>query len=411
MIRTSRHFLNQLNTLKYSKYKEFVQEYRRVAREIIAYIWEYGYEDYDPKSNKFNLPKFLDYNSFDWIKTDLSARALSSLVTQVSGMLRACTDKQKRRIYVYEQKPSPKLKKKIDKFKTSAPSALNINPELSSKCADFEKSETHGLHGHVRLKSIGKAYGEIIIPIIRHRHSKGFESKKWNMKASFLCGQDRIEVRWEKDIPHKTEGSIVGADPGQTTIITFSDGQVTQKTKHGTDLKYICDKLSRKKKGSKAFRRAQQERDNIINYSIKQLNLSGIKQIKFEQNKNLRFGQNTSRSLKHFTYTAIEKQIKNVCELNGVHLILEPSAFYSQRCCACGWVQKSNRKGKRFSCKHCRHEMDSDLNAATNHEFFLPDIRGLVKSRMNIEGFFWDRDGVYDRFGQEFRVPDSELNE
>lgn len=48
--------------------------------------------------------------------------------------------------------------------------------------------------------------------------------------------------------------------------------------------------------------------------------------------------------------------------------------------------------------------MDADLNASKNHEINLPTAFHLIKSKMNISGFYMMPDGFYDRFGQELRV-------
>ena len=100
-----------------------------------------------------------------------------------------------------------------------------------------------------------------------------------------------------------------------------------------------------------------------------------------------------------------DKIIKN-CEETGV-LVTEQFSFYrSQRCNSCGWVQKSNRKGKIFKCQCCGHKDDSDVNAAKNHLSVLPDLPPfLLKQKLNIKGFFWNSKGIYDTAGVELTVP------
>ncbi|WP_293049307.1 zinc ribbon domain-containing protein [Mycobacterium sp.] len=115
--------------------------------------------------------------------------------------------------------------------------------------------------------------------------------------------------------------------------------------------------------------------------------------------------------LKHFTYTKIEDKLQSMAEERGVHVKLQSSAFRSQRCFECGWVQKKNRKGKSFCCAFCGRESDSDINAAENHTIELPSLRFLVGSGINRKGFFWMPDGLYNRDAQEIRVPDTFQND
>lgn len=82
--------------------------------------------------------------------------------------------------------------------------------------------------------------------------------------------------------------------------------------------------------------------------------------------------------------------------------------YYSQRCSNCGLVRKSNRKGKQYTCK-CGLQIDTDLNAAKNHEqdlYYLDwDLRKYIKNnRLNTGGgFYWYKSGVFNITGEEFR--------
>ena len=404
MIRSSKHYIEELNSGKRLKLKEYIQECRRVAGIIVKDIWENGYDGYHPVKNKFNCPKFIKYKTFK-VKTTLSARAVSTLVVQITGMLKNCTEQQRRRLYQYSITPTKSLLAAIQNFRVSAPDTSRLNPEISTNCCDFISSDKFNILGHLRLKAIGESFGHIIIPIKRHKHSEKF--KDYTMMTSFQICTNRIEVRWKKLIPIQKTGEILGIDSGQATVVTCSDGQITVKDIHGHNLKSICDTLARKKNKSKAFRRAQEHRTNHINWAVKQISLKGIKEVRFEDNKNLRSGRIVSRSLKHYTYSEIKQQIENMCELNGVRFVIHDSPYFSQRCCKCGWVQKKNRRGRLFTCSSCGHEADADLNAAVNHVQDLPSARSFIKSGRNKKGFFWISSGFYSRSGQEIGVPDS----
>ena len=122
----------------------------------------------------------------------------------------------------------------------------------------------------------------------------------------------------------------------------------------------------------------------------------------------INYGRNVNRELKHWTNTQIERALCKLSEETGVLFTLEESEFNSQRCYSCGWVQKSNRKGKKFKCRKCRHEEDSDYNASQNilirdTLFKLPF--GFRKSGLNLRGFYWTPSGLFNEIRQEFTVP------
>ena len=60
------------------------------------------------------------------------------------------------------------------------------------------------------------------------------------------------------------------------------------------------------------------------------------------------------------------RRIKELAELNGVHIQLINPNYTSQMCSKCGFVHKSNRKGEIFKCVNCEHTLDADWNASLN---------------------------------------------
>ena len=70
--------------------------------------------------------------------------------------------------------------------------------------------------------------------------------------------------------------------------------------------------------------------------------------------------------------------------------------FRSQRCSACGYVNKKNRKSQsEFKCVKCSHTAHADLNAAKNLSFDLKKIPAKVfLQKLNCKGFFWNSDGL-----------------
>ena len=170
-------------------------------------------------------------------------------------------------------------------------------------------------------------------------------------------------------------------------------------------LNKVLDKLANKRKGSKAFKKAQDHRENHINWSVNQLNFN-MRRLNYEKVKWLRHKSSCSRKSSHWTYKLIDRKVERRCEEEDVLLNLDDSTYMSQRCSSCGLVLKSNRKGSTYFCKNCGYEDDADFNSSHNHQqelFKLPF--GFRDLKLNIKGFFWRRDGVYGLDGEELSVP------
>lgn len=411
MIRSTRHNLTYANAGKRSLVREFISEYRRVAGIILDDMWNNGYSWNTPEGeltfnvsqNKLDHPRYIDYSGFD-IETTLSARALSSLVTQLCGVIGASVEKQRKRLYQYETTPSEALAEAIAENAPVKPDISRLNPELSSKCADIQKADGE-FEYFLRLKSIGSCFGHINLPLKAHLHSRKF--KVWTLKNSFLITENYVNLRWEKESVLKQEGTTVGCDQGLKDVVTLSDGTTSPKrNKHGKSLDSITLALSKCKKNSKRFHRKQDERKNFINWSVNQLNLTDIRQINLEEIANICYKKHTSRLLRHWTNTLIRDKIIRKCEELGVRVQMQKSTYRSQRCSCCGVVRKSQRKGKVYKCRECGLEIDSDLNAALNHEIDLPDIPiDLCREKRNRKGFYWLPEGFFDLSRVELRVP------
>jgi len=421
MIRNTKHTIKFSNTGKKEKYAEFVAEYRRVLQIYVDYMWTANYQWENKKGkvfvmdilhNKLEHPPYFDYNLIP-VKTSLYARALCSCSNQACGIIGSTVEKQRKRLYMLDkmlaklQLPSDKFIENLANGVPVKPNCSNVNPELSSKCANFIKTNGE-FNGFLELKCIGDHYGNIRIPI---KFTK--VSNKWKkvskLLGSFLLCQDNVKLRWKYEKPMKKRGREVGADQGKKTVLTLSDGQVTPKQdKHGHTLETIIESMAKKKKGSKAFKKKQDQRLNFINWSINQLNFKKIKEVKLEEIVNINYGKRAPRYLTHWMNTLIRNKVSGRCEELGVQVSLQSSAYRSQRCSCCGMVCKSHRKGKQYICSYCGNIIDADLNAAKNHEVDLPDVpKWLRNSKYNRKGFFWKSDGFYALDGSELRVPAS----
>ncbi len=78
--------------------------------------------------------------------------------------------------------------------------------------------------------------------------------------------------------------------------------------------------------------------------------------------------------MSNWTYIDIFDKLQRKCEEQNVSIVRVSPTCTSQRCFACGWVCKKNRKGKSFKCVKCEYAFDADLNAAKNISLNLREI-------------------------------------
>jgi hypothetical protein len=414
MIRTSKHTTNQLNENKAGYLDVFLCDYADAVEQYIDYIWnnKIAYEVnvkvkippaaegekpqvietkeqriIDIPNKKLNIPNFLS-NKLIPIDSELSARMLNAALTQALGLIKSVTEKFHKKQYALSKKQKTqtkdirKLQSWIDSHKPTKPRIDQecFKPELTSiNCELIKNVVTSSIFSHhFVLKSVyskntpkyksltdrdNKVTNRIAIPIKMHTRSDYWMHKPDAvMMTSFMLSRDFVYIRWEVNPEENNSTVIVGADAGQTTTLTLSDGNITTPCPHGHDLKSINNKMARKKANSKAFKRACDHQVNYINWSIKQLNLGQYNEIRLESNKNIKRGKRTSKSLRHWSWSKINKAITLQAEERNVSVQLQRSPYKSQRCNSCGWVQKKEPVWKTVPlsamppCGRCRYE-------------------------------------------------------
>jgi len=420
IIKTSRHSLKFANISKQDNLNAFMIEFLRVKWSLVDYFWTTKIswsadKVMDITNNRLDVPTFISTTNIE-LTTDISARALKLASGQALEVIKSATEKRRKQLYILNKLISEGDAQKASYLQKIIDSKPLVNPKrqhnesvrLDSNCCEYISGIGNEFDGFLKLKCLGKSYGHILLPIKNHRHANNLKSNGYQQMTTWALTKDMAMSHWKSDDRKSTGTKILGADQGQSTCLSLSDGQVTTFDIHGHDLHSICQKLSRKQKGSKAFKRAQAHRTNYVRAAINQLDFTDVKEVRLEELFQMRKGQKSSRSLSHWTYTEINAQVKKICQELGVQVIEQASTYRSQRCSDCGWVQKSNRKGKEFVCKQCGTCIDSDINGAKNHVVDLPKIPyGFTVKKYNRDGFYWSSDGIFDLSGQEITVPDA----
>ena len=283
---------------------------------------------------------------------------------------------------------------------------------------------------------------QLHIPLRSHHHFNELKSgivantqcKLEEIVKSLLVSKDGIEVRFKlSSIAKEAEFKFkkLGIDQGQRKLFTTAlsatkvnnvnkvKGEAEDKEKSiysllsETDLKEhlhsyahsyneVCDKIARKQKGSKGFKRAKEHRKNLINQAVNILAQifnfeDDVAEVCLEKLRRLGEGKNKSRKLQAFNYADLRYKLERKCIETNVRLTETSNAYRSQRCSLCGFVHKKNRLngGEEFVCLKCGFTLDADFNSAINQIAELPQLyhnRTLYPN--NSTGFYWLSSGV-----------------
>ena len=410
IIRSSKHGLKFCNKGKINEINQLISDYRILVQNIIDYLWQNHHKKLNIRKNKLNCPSLADSDLLDKFEWNYSERLKQAAGKQALAMIGTATEKRRKQLFTLKElkkknENTKYLQRKINLFPLVKPSASKINLELDQRFVDFNFDQKT-FTCFVRLKSIKR--GLIInIPLQRTKVFDKWKSEK--LKQCIRLSENHIYLMFDvKEPPQKKEGDIVGCDQGAKDILTFSDKQKVKKYQGRYELSDVMNILSRKKKGSKAFKRAQEFRKNLVNWTINNINFDHIKELRLEKLHQVGKGKRKSRFLSHWTYTLINDKLMRVSEEKGFLITEVPNEFRSQRCSKCGWVRKDNRKGKTFHCTKCEIKFDADENAASNLLFDLFEIPFWVRlNQINRSGFYWMENGLFDE-SQESIVPDTE---
>jgi len=400
MIRSSKVSLKFANASKADQLSVFISEYRNVVSRFVDLLWDAG-----------DIPSLLPKEFTSAVPTWLSARALQCAGKQASGIVRGTQKKQKKRAWMIAKlfedgkpKKAKKLQRIYDEVSLTKPNIHKVNPELDSRFVKLDLETDTSFDGWITLTSLGNKM-KLNLPFKRTRHFNKLLSSGEITSGIRISDKEATFMFELPDVPLKNEGTTLGIDIGQTTLLSCSNDIVSKTNKHGHDLKSITEAMCRKRKGSHAFQKCVAHRKNYVNWSINQINLKNVKQVNLENIKHLRRGRNASKQLSHWTYTTIFDKLESYCSERGVLISKVDPTYTSQRCSepGCGWTRRSNRKGKLFKCGKCGFTCDADLNASRNIALNLPGISREKRLKQdNRKGFY------YLAEGQEPIVPDVE---
>jgi transposase len=400
-IRCSKITTKFANQSKQDMVKKFLDSYKQLVQDFVDILWEMRND---------SIPSKLGAEITSIPQTWLSARIRQCAAKQARGIVVGTVKKAKEREAMIKKlidekkyKKARVLQSKHDKKKVSKPVLKTIFAELDERFVKVDIEPTNSFDGWVVIGSIGLKK-PIKIPFKRTIHFNEMYEKGF-LKNGVRLGYKNMDFNFEFVTPKKNEGGVIGVDIGKVNIFSFSDGVQIVKDSHGHTFDSIINKLAKKKKGSKGYKRVAAHRDNFTNWALNQVNWGGIKELRKENIKHIFKGKKVSRSLMGWNYRSVLDKVEQRCQKEGVLSVDVNPAYTSQRCSECGWVQKANRVSQSlFCCKQCNYTANADINAARNIGVPLAFVGHNVKSKwLNLKGFYLDEVAL----GQERIVPDN----
>lgn len=429
IIKSTKHNIEYNNTGKKKHLKVFLDDYRTVMSRAIDYYWEYYNLNTGTQCKEaYKVPKFYPFD--EQIKRDdlvISGRAFKCAVTQAHGMIKSVLKKYNKKLYalhVAQGKIIKNNKKACSKanearinswfFKNRFVPKPVVNKSVgaevntilvslvveSQNIKEFDLLFMFSSLFNASYKKYHLPSNKLNILSKQHRRYNHWDSIKQERLKSFLLTENYICIRFSILPPElKKTGNVSAIDQGINTLLTMvdTDNNVYKSgmNNHGFDFKDILLALARKKRGSKSFEKAAEHRKNYINWTINQLDLTVIKELRLEEIINIGYKQKRSKFLNGFTNKLISDKIQDATLLAGVQFLGQSSAYRSQRCNACGFVHYLNRSNKDkeiFHCRCCGHTANADVNAAKNHLVDgLPWLKPyIVKGINRTSGFYWN---------------------
>ena len=235
---------------------------------------------------------------------------------------------------------------------------------------------------------------------VHYRNSREVLGVIKNVTVSRKKGKWHVSIQTEREVakPVPTATTAIGIDVGIVRFATMDDGSyiapLNSFKKHQKRLKFYQRRMSRKKKGSKNWKKAvakvQKTHSTIANAredylhkitttisknhalvcieDVKVRNMSRSSKGNSEQHgKNVKQKSGLNRCILDQGWGEFRRQLEYKMEWNGGILIAVPPQYTSQTCPRCNHVSKDNRKKQaKFLCVKCTYENHADAVGAIN---------------------------------------------
>lgn len=231
------------------------------------------------------------------------------------------------------------------------------------------------------FSAIGKRVKTIVsIPEWFISRYPGFTVKAATIRFDKQTGILWANLIFRGDIePEEPSGEAVGLDRGLYSLITTSDGEhYTARETRAARRRYLYTRKQLQQKGTRSAKRLLKKHSGKEKRFMLNTNHIITKQIASNPNHNVfvlenlkgirnkRKGKILNTWLSQWAYHQLETLLTYKAEALGKQVVFVDPRYTSQRCNACGLIEKTNRCKNKYACKHCGVVEHADVNAARN---------------------------------------------
>lgn len=257
-----------------------------------------------------------------------------------------------------------------------------IRPEKSEYSAIRFDVRTVTLRGdQLSFSAIGKRVKTVIsIPEWFKERYPDFVMKAATVRFDKKTGTLWANLTYRGTLsPTEAMGEAVGLDRGLYSLVTTSEGKHYKAQEvRAVRRQYLYTRNKLQQKGTRSAKRllkklSGKEKRFMLNYNhiiTKELannpahNVFVLEDLKGIRNK--RKGKKLNTWLAQWSYYQLETLLVYKAEALGKRVVFIDPRYTSQRCSACGLIEKTNRYKNKYACKHCGYIEHSDVNAAIN---------------------------------------------
>jgi Putative transposase DNA-binding domain len=388
--------LSETNACKLAALDALAPVYQALCQQYVTYFCTEAAPD------KFHDPIFA---------TPLSERWHRVAIQQAAGIARSWRTNREQAYQSYleemenslEERATPDQdpKRKEPEWKEwNIPVLRQISLQANVNVVALEVSNDSTFDYWLRISTLEKRQ-PIRVPVkLADYHRKVLEGKSINSSVTLNRRADGwwLTITYDKKVAVQTEpdAPVIGVDVGIANFLTSSDGKhygtfhgkLRERQKRDREKRRRKAKLRAclKKKGveklpstsSKSGQRLTRHVRQEINRAVSVcLDEHPGAQIAYEQLSvaSMKFKARAMNAYMHASNLAhIPKQIEWNAAKRGIRATKVKSAYSSQQCCVCSYVDKANRPNQQtFCCVVCGYSTHADLNAATNIKYRVGD--------------------------------------
>lgn len=228
----------------------------------------------------------------------------------------------------------------------------------------------------------------IEVKLQRHRQMARYAD--WSVDSGKV--RQRNDGAWEllvvftKEVlePEKVK-AVVGCDRGIVNPAVLSTGQFLGDPHwHEVDRRYVRTQRSLQRKGTKSSKRRAKQRSRkwsrfrehcdhvattqIVN-TLKPGTTLALEDLTNIRTRMRRVRRDTRRRMHAWSFRRQQEMLAYKAPVRGVLLGYVSASYTSQKCSACGHIDRKNRRSQsRFVCIQCGHAEHADFNASKNIE-------------------------------------------